>query len=160
MKLFWNNHTTMKKTSTFLLLFFTLVNFAQTERGKMREKIKAEKIAFMTQQLNLSATEAEKFWPIYNTFEASTENIKKRYLAPIRQKMRRGSNVYDAEANMLLDNLVIAENKMYEAKVKLFNDLKSAIPAKKIIKLKSVEDAFNRRLLERLKKFRVKRNRD
>ena len=49
---------------------------------------------------------------------------------------------------------------MHEAKVKLVNDLKSAIPARKIIKLKSVEDAFNRRLLDRLKKFRDKRNRD
>lgn len=150
----------MKKITTLILLIFTMVSFGQPERGKMREKIKAEKIAFITQQLDLSADEAEKFWPIYNTFEASTENVKKTYLAPIRQKMRRGTNVSDAEANKLLDNLVTAENKMHEAKVKLVNDLKSAIPAKKIIKLKSVEDAFNRRLLDRLKKFKGKRNRD
>ena len=150
----------MKNITTLILLIFTVVSFAQPERGKMREKIKAEKIAFITQQLDLSADEAEKFWPIYNTFEASTENVKKTYLAPIRQKMRRGADISDTEANKLLENLVIAEDKMHEAKVKLVKDLKSAIPAKKIIKLKSVEDAFNRRLLDRLKKFREKRNRD
>jgi len=150
----------MKKITTLLLLVFTLVSFAQSDRGKMREKIKAEKIAFITQELELTADEAEKFWPIYNTFEASNENTKKTYLRPIRQKMRKGANITDAEANKLLDNLIIAENKMHEAKVNLVNDLKSAIPATKIIKLKGVEDAFNRRLLDRLKKFRDKRNRD
>ena len=78
----------------------------------------------------------------------------------MRQKLRGNTNVSDTEANKLLDNLIIAENKTYEAKVKLVNDLKSAIPAKKIIKLKAVEEAFNRKLLERLRKFREKRNKD
>ena len=150
----------MKKITTLIVLIFTMVSFGQPERGKMREKIKAEKIAFITQQLDLSADEAEKFWPIFNTFEASTEDIKKTYLRPMQQKLRGNTNVSDTEANKLLDNLIIAENKTYEAKVKLVNDLKSAIPAKKIIKLKAVEEAFNRKLLERLKKFREKRNKD
>ena len=37
------------------------------------------------------------------------------------------------------------------------NDLKKVISAEKIIRLKAAEDAFNKKLLERLREFRDKR---
>ena len=52
------------------------------------EKIRTFKLAFLTEKLNLTEVEAEKFWPIYNSYSKKmtelykTEryNIKKRIL--------------------------------------------------------------------------------
>lgn len=150
----------MKQIITLIAFVICFTAVAQPGKGKMREKIKAEKIAFITEQLSLTETEAQAFWPIYNKHESATNSIKKQYLRPIKQKMRNNADVSDADANKMLGDLIIAENKMHEAKITLVNDLKSAIPAKKIIKLKAVEDAFNRKLLDRLRKFRENRRRD
>ena len=60
----------MKKIITFICIsFFCILSFkAQGKKGS-REKIKALKVAYLTEQLNLTSSEAEKFWPIYNRFE-------------------------------------------------------------------------------------------
>ena len=47
--------------------------------------------------------------------------------------------------------------KFFESKKQLVKDLKGVISPQKIIKLKMAEDAFNRELLEKLRKFRENR---
>ena len=54
------------------LLLLTTVGFSQ---GK-KEKIQALKIAQITETLDLSENEAQKFWPFYNAFEDSIKSIK------------------------------------------------------------------------------------
>ena len=44
------------------------------ERGNMAESLK---IAFITKELNLSSSDAEKFWPVYNSYIAEIRNVKK-----------------------------------------------------------------------------------
>ena len=133
--------------------------FAQ--RGdKMQERVKAQKVAFITERLDLSADEAQKFWPIYNAFEDTTENIRKNDLKDVRQAMRRG-NLSDSEAQSLLDQYMAAEEKLHTAKKQLVSDLNKVIPPQKIIALKAAEDAFNRMIIEKLKQRqqRMKENR-
>ena len=142
----------MKKTLLIITLLLSALIFAQPPRdGKFKERIKAQKTAFITTQLDLSTDEAQKFWPIYNEFEETIENIRTRGLRDIKQKIRKNPDIDVKEADALLEDLIIAEEKMHQAKVKLIRDLKGVIPSKKIIKLKRVEDEFNRRLLERLR---------
>jgi uncharacterized protein YfkK (UPF0435 family) len=126
----------------------------------MKERIKAQKIAFITEKLELTVKEAEKFWPIYNAFEAQTEKVRYEELRDIKRQIRTNPDMSDSEADVLLEKLSKAENQMHQAKVKLVNDLKTVIPSIKIIRLKGAEDEFNRRLLERLRDGREKRRRD
>ncbi|MBT8324175.1 MAG: sensor of ECF-type sigma factor [Winogradskyella sp.] len=150
----------MKQLITpILILMFTAFSFAQNGE-RMQERIKAQKIAFITEKLNLTPQEAQQFWPIYNKFEETAQNVKNKDLREIKNKMRSGG-LSDREANALLDRLTEAETKMHNAKLTLVKDLRSVISAEKIIRLKAAEDEFNRKLLERLEQFRRKRqNRD
>lgn len=146
----------MKKLIPIVLLLFSISIFAQGGRKEMQEKIKAQKVAFITEKLSLTTEEAQEFWPIYNAFEAKVEKIKSEDLRDIKMKMRKG-DVSDNEAEELLEMLISAEDEMHAAKQKLVTDLKKVISAEKIIRLKAAEDQFNRILLERLREFREKR---
>src|SRR6187431_2294722 len=56
----------------FLLLSFNFYAQIQSDKDKFKEKreqIKAMKVAFLTTELDLSSSEAEKFWPLYNTYD-------------------------------------------------------------------------------------------
>ena len=147
----------MKKLIPILVLLISFSSFAQNG-GKMQERIKAQKIAFITEKLSLTTKEAQQFWPIYNAYEAKVEDIKSKDLQPLKQEMRRG-DVSDKRANELLEKLMKAETDIHEAKLQLVQDLKEVISSKKIILLKAAEDQFNKILLERLKQMRDKRNR-
>ncbi|MDH7914155.1 sensor of ECF-type sigma factor [Winogradskyella sp. SYSU M77433] len=148
----------MKKLIPLLLLFISFSSFAQ-RNGIIKERIKAQKVAFITEQLSLTSEEAQGFWPIYNEFEETTDKIRSQELRSIKMQLRRNPDLSDKEADELLKKLMKAESDMHTAKLKLVTDLKSVISAKKIIKLKAAEDEFNRKLLDRLKEFRDKRNR-
>ena len=146
----------MKKLVPIAFLLIATIGFAQPG-GKMRERIKSQKIAFITERLNLTTTEAQEFWPIYNAFETKIERIRSQELRVIRQKMRQNPEMSNTEAEKILADLMNAEDRMYQAKVDLFNTLKGVLPAKKIIQLNAVEDEFNKKLLEHLRDFRDKR---
>ena len=72
----------MKK---YLLIFtllsgsITLVNAQGDQSGdetKKQERIKALYVAYVSQQLQLSPEEAQKFWPVHNQFETELKAIK------------------------------------------------------------------------------------
>lgn len=145
----------MKRLILILILMTSTLGFSQPG-SEIQEKIKAQKIAFITDKLDLSSEEAQRFWPIYNEFEAKVETIKSEELRPLKKEMRQG-NVSDKRANEILEKLMKAETAMFEAKQELLNDLKKVLPAKKIILLQVAEDQFNQKLLDRLKEFKERR---
>ncbi len=146
----------MKKLIPILILLISFSSFAQGGE-KMRERIKAQKVAFITERLNLSVKEAQQFWPIYNAYEEKVDNIKKNDLREVRQAMRKG-DLSESEAQEILEQFMLVEEKIFEAKKQLVRDLKNVIPPQKIIQLKVSEDAFNKELINRLKKMREQRN--
>lgn len=48
---------------------------AQDLREKRTEKIQALKIAFITQKLELTSDEAQRFWPVYNRYETDIKQV-------------------------------------------------------------------------------------
>ncbi|MGS2726954.1 sensor of ECF-type sigma factor [Psychroserpens sp. BH13MA-6] len=147
----------MKTFIPILFLLMSVSTLAQP-RGKMNERIQAQKIAFITERLSLTPEEAQKFWPIYNAFEEKTEKIRTEDLRSIKKTMYQNPELSEADANKLLNQLMTAENDMHNAKLQLVQDLKDVISSEKILRLKASEEAFNRKLLEKLRQFKEKRN--
>jgi len=136
-----------------LLLAFSFSIHAQ--RGDKMKEIKAQKVAFITNQLNLTVEESQQFWPIYNAFEAKVHDMRRNDLKDVREAMEN-DDLSDNEAQKLLDKFMTVEDKMHEAKKQLVRDLSNVLPAKKIIALKATEDAFNRKLMSIMQKRREK----
>ncbi len=67
----------MKKFILLLLVIFGSFSLAKAQAdGQQREKIQALKIAFITQRLQLTSAEAEKFWPVYNDYENEIKSLR------------------------------------------------------------------------------------
>jgi Skp family chaperone for outer membrane proteins len=69
----------MKKIVLILTLLLSSFSFAfaQEEDLTRQEKIQALYVAYVTQQLQLTPDEAQKFWPLHTQFEADLKNIKR-----------------------------------------------------------------------------------
>lgn len=59
-----------------ILLFSTAFSKAQESRSQRFERIEAEKSAFITNELNLTPSEAQKFFPIYNQYQKEIWKLK------------------------------------------------------------------------------------
>jgi hypothetical protein len=140
----------MKLLNVFiaLLFFSSLSTFAQNEMKEKREQIKSMKVAFLTNELDLNSSEAEKFWPIYNSFEEKEFELKHLKMRSFIKRYREGKDkMTEKEAGFLLNQMETNEEEFYLLRKKFILNLKGILPASKIIKLKKSEEDFNRKLL-------------
>lgn len=94
-------------TISFVLFFISVVNVQAQPPGERmrppRENIEVLKVAYFTKHLSLTTEEAEKFWPMYNSysaevrkarqdnkedilaFEEAVLNIRKRYRVELKK---------------------------------------------------------------------------
>ena len=48
-----------------VIMLLVAVNVVTAQPGQAKERIDAQRVAFITQRLSLTPTEAEKFWPVW-----------------------------------------------------------------------------------------------
>lgn len=138
-------------TVTFL---FSLSFFAQRNNGS-RQKIKALKIAYITEQLNLSPEEAQKFWPIYNKFDKTKNELRSKNRFKIKRLIQaKGSidSIDNKEAEKLITLKLRNEKALYETQKEFINKIKHIISHKKILKLQIAEMEFGRKLMRKYKR--------
>ena len=141
-------------------VFFTMSSL--TAQYDKRENLKAYKTAYITQQLELSSKEAEKFWPIYNVYQKEIFQLKVLKIRAAQKKIRDKGGVdalNDDESDQLLADLIQNEQALVKTKKELYNSLKKVISSKKILKLYRAEHEFNKKLLAEFRKKRIKEKR-
>ena len=151
-----------KKIFTILLLLLSISFYSQGKKmlerkeqilerkEQIKEQIYALKVAFITNDLSLTSSEAEKFWPIYNSFEVKQFDLKHQKSISYIKKMNDEtlSKMSDKEALAVLTQMEASEDEVFQLRKKLIISLKSILSPVKIIKLKKAEDEFNKKLLQ------------
>ena len=140
------------KLYVVILVLATSFTFAQGNQEK-REKIKALKVAFLTEKLALSSEEAQKFWPIYNAFEEKQFEIRYKKLKGLGNQLKDNNEekISDKEALQLIAQFESYEDELHGLKKKFSKDLLTVLSPKKVILLKKYEDEFNRKLLRQMR---------
>jgi len=147
----------MKKYIIILTLFFiTFHSFGQHNK-ESREKIKALKAAFLTQELQLSALEAQKFWPIYNShkekLDASRSKVRRKFKNKIKE-VGDLNNLEESEAKKLVLFKLDLEKEMVKEKAVFISEIATFLAYKKIMKLNISEREFARKLMQKYGKGR------
>ena len=138
------------KLLSILLLLVTICTFSQSRFKQKGEQIKALKVAYITDELQLTSDEAAKFWPLYNAFDEKQRELKHDKMRSYMSRLDGGEvdKMSDAAATNFLNQIESTEDEMYALRKKFIANLKNVIPPIKIIKLKKAEEGFNRKLLQ------------
>lgn len=144
----------MKKIIVFgIVLCLSMAAWSQG-RGQ-HERVKAFKTGYLTQELDLSPAEAEKFWPIYNTYEKKIFELRVEKRKAERDKMNSMGGpeaLSDAQATDFLQGLFENEAEVLKTKQELYKELETVLTPKKLLILYKAESDFNRRLLSEFKR--------
>lgn len=148
----------LKTCFTLLVVLFSMVSFSQDRGHEKRERVKAMKVAYITNELQLTSDESAKFWPIYNAYEDKQRELRRIRVAGFLERKNDAEidKMTDKEAASALAQMEKSEEDLYELRKKFQQNLKSVLPAKKIIKLKRAEEDFNRDLLRQYRERRKK----
>jgi hypothetical protein len=129
------------KFSFILSLFLLYVLPSIAQRG---EKIEALRIAFITNKLSLTASESEKFWPVYNVYRNTISEIRRQ--SNIDMNLEAMS---DTDAEKAIQSSIERMEKELNLFKNLARDLKPILPARKIAILSKVERNFNEELIRK-----------
>ncbi len=138
------------------MILCTVGSFAQNNHKggqDWQEKIRSEKIAFLTSEMDLTPAEAEKFWPEYNEVQkdrnAKMEELFKNYRALVGSlKSNKSESEYDA----LLQAYLKAEAETHTHEKEYVERFRKILPAEKVVKLYVAEEKFRRDQIHRLRR--------
>lgn len=143
---------TIKKLFPYLFLLLSVTIYGQNERLKeKKDQIKAMKVAFLTSELNLTPDEAEKFWPVYNTYDDKQFELRHQKMKTCAKKLNDGSldNMSDKEALAFLNQIESTDEELYSIRKKFNSAVRNILPPTKILKLRKSELDFDRKLLQK-----------
>ncbi|CAM1339943.1 sensor of ECF-type sigma factor [Tenacibaculum aestuarii] len=144
------------KKNILLLLFLligNLVTQAQTRKGDS-EKIRAFKVAFLTEKLDLTEKEAEKFWPLYNVYDKEMMQLHRDERRSIKKRIMADGgldNLSESESKQIIEKINAVSKEQYETKNEFYSKLTKILPYKKILRLEVAEYEFHRKLIRKLK---------
>ena len=146
----------MKMKILFLgmLMLICTISHAQDRRHDDRgsERLKSQKIAFISSQLDLTVDEAEKFWPIYNKYQDKQDALRKESRAYISDAKDSDETITEDEAKGIVMKGLEMEEKELELKKAFVEEASNVVSMKKIAKLKMVEREYKRSMIDKIKK--------
>jgi hypothetical protein len=149
----------MKNLNYILIaLFFvgqavTVSAFAQDDDKDSRiERLKSQKVAFLTERIGLSTEDAQKFWPVYNEMTAKMDalwkgkmdNIDKLYLSENELSAEEKEEAVDTYINYELEKAKV--EKQYHEK------FKKILSIDQVINLYGAEHEFKKKMLHLIRK--------
>jgi tRNA U34 5-carboxymethylaminomethyl modifying enzyme MnmG/GidA len=142
----------MKTLLLILILAFPFMLNAQAGARvqQKKENIEAQKVAYITKKIGLTADEAQKFWPVYNQAQKEKQEVRKLRRETTKDK-KRIDEMTDAEVQKAMDAIFVAKQKELDIDKTYHAKYLTILPAKKVGKLYQAEEEFKRILLERLK---------
>lgn len=119
------------------------------------DRVESLKIAFITEKLNLTSSEAKNFWPVYNEFESQIKRLRakeKENIASLKAK----TAVSDQDADKFMVDQLQLKQQQLDLTKRYIGEFKKVLPAKKVARLLMLEQEFKQQLLKRLKDRRGK----
>lgn len=146
----------MKRLLTICLLAaISLAAMAQDKEEfkkpeRIHERFQADKVAFLTQKMDLSVEEAQAFWPVYNEYSKAAEESHKAVMAAV-EKIHKAAELSDAEAEQAVNDLLAAQKAENDLMAQYTAKFKKVLPIKKVAAFFDAEDAFRKHLFRKFK---------
>lgn len=142
-----------------------LVMFSVTvgqDRGQRRrdfqEKMKAEKVSFFTDKLDLTVEESKVFWPLFDEYEKKKDEISRSRRNEMRKlfgrenrENRENNEISDKDTEKLADSFVMSKVKEANLLKTYHTKFKEILPIKKVMLLYHVEESYKSHLLNQIR---------
>jgi hypothetical protein len=121
--------------------------------SKVRDKIEAARIAYITDQLALTPEEAEKFWPVYREFAQKRREIRLEGRAAARNPDSGKSDEEIVEQQFKIKQKELDLEKDYSGR------LLKVISAQKLRSLPQAERRFRQMILDQIQRRQMQQDR-
>ena len=144
----------MKYIIVILILMGSVLQGVTQEQergGPLEERIESQRVAFISQRMDLTPETAQKFWPIYNAYRVEEKKLQREKIA-----RRRLEHMDDDQATDFIEKMMVKEQEQLDLKKALVSKLRGVVTPTQALRLFQAERAFKERLVQMLKRQRPK----
>ena len=150
------------KKSVILLIGFLLLcatqGHAQGKEVPDFEKFKSQKIAFLSEKMNLNLREAQDFWPVYNEFEKQRMDLQ-MHRRELEQKTRNEKITFtDQEIIKTTREITATFKKEADLATEYNEKFLKILPPQKVLQLYRAENQFRAHIFDQYRKKRQEEN--
>lgn len=118
--------------------------FGQDTRG---QKVQQLRIAYITDQLDLTVEEGQQFWPLFNTFHKEKKRFEKE-IKKGKRSLSESSEIADSDLEAYLSMVATNKAKIVELENEFLQACLPILGSKRTLMLMNLEDRFRKRLIE------------
>lgn len=145
----------MKPIVFLIAIFISGSSLAQVVKTSYQEvksavdKIETMEVAYLTQILELSVDEAQKFWPIFNDIKDERNELKIKKKKLMIDMAQNYNGMSDVQAENYVDQMFEIERSLNESNFESrHRKIIKIIGSKRFLQLKKAESDFRRQLLD------------
>jgi hypothetical protein len=101
-----------------------------TDLQALRTAVRADKKAYVASTLQLTATEAKRFWPIYDAYQRVLEQSNRRRVVAVEGLIALDRPISDLYAKSLATELIAADEAELKARRTMHNRLMRPVPTR------------------------------
>lgn len=120
-----------------------------------KDEIQSQKIAFFTQELDLTPQEAQSFWPVYNACWKKSEAARREInssLKELNETLKQEPAVSDSDIKVLMNKYFRACEEEIKINTQSFEELSKVLPVEKAAKVFTLEEKFRVMLIRHLRR--------
>ncbi len=138
----------------FISLLTTVSAQNQMSKDERMDRIKAQKVAFFTEKMELSSSTSQNFWPVYNEYFNKKDSIY-HLSRDLRTKLQeQASSLTNKQKEETLDLLIKLKSESSNLEMKYHQKFKSILTINQVILLYQAEHEFKMRLFKQLKEMK------
>lgn len=141
----------MKTIQVTLLSTLFLACGYKLQAQSAKDKLMAERIAFFTEKINLTPSEAAIFWPVYNEYKAKSLQINSQTIENFDKFKNNSDQLSDKDIHNLLNTRLVLMNDKIILDEEYQKKFLEILPPKKVMLIYTTEIAFKTYLLHQLR---------
>jgi hypothetical protein len=110
----------------------------------LRKDARAGKADILGKTMQLDATQAAAFWPLYKQYQTEVQVLGDERLGIIQDLAEHFDSLDDAKAKALLDRQMALEQKKLALQLKYKDEMLKALPAKTVARFFQVDSRLNK----------------
>lgn len=145
----------MKTSLLFTIILLGFCGSISAQSKATMEKLEAARIALITERLELTPEQAEKFWPIYREYSEQRRTLRDEF-----QQMRKNHDPRTAseeENQKLLTTGMKLKERQLQLEQNYTERMQQVISSRQVMSLRKAEDDFKDMLLRRIRQEQQQR---
>lgn len=124
----------------------------EDDNGPVKDWIRTKRIGFFTDRIELTAGEAEKFWPVYNAFRKEVDDLRAARNKARVKTMLKLDDLDDKTIENEIDEEFLFRQKELDIEKKYLAEWKKVLPMRKVALLLKTENDFKIWIIKEWKK--------